>query len=244
METSLDVHLGDAQAGTLRSPVMTTQPLRLGPFARRRLTRLARNDAAVVRDTEAEPSTATTPTVAMLQARADAFARREEQRFFRRMRRELTEHRILASALRADLDRYDQLLERLPEADRPLIAEGRGTAFEELRRLERRVRRAHRRSDELSALINARFTAAQLRASRMFDRSDEKSAVYWGALRRATSGRVAPHPPMLRRSEWLTAPGTAVDAMHPIAAAPVTAAPSAGGEARHDTHHRRTDAPA
>lgn len=219
---------------------MTTQPLRLGPFARRRLIRLARHDAAVVHDTEAEA--ATTPAVAMLQARADAFARREEQRFFRRMRRELTEHRILASALRADLDRYDERLEQLPEADRRLIAEGQGTAFEELRRLERRIRRAHRRSAELSALINARFTGAQLRASRMFDRSDEKCAVYWGALRRETSGRVAPHPPTLRRSEWLTAHGT-VDALHPITATP-SADDDAHRDAHRDTHHRRTDAPA
>src|SRR5947209_7530612 len=121
---------------------MTTQPLRVGIPARRRLARLARRDAAAVHDTEPDRADATTPTVATLQARAD----------------------------------------------------------------------------ELSALINSHFTAAQLRAARMFDRSDEKTALYWGALREATAGRVAPRPPALRRPEWLTARGTAVDALHPISA--------------------------
>ena len=66
------------------------------------------------------------PTVAGLQARADAFARREEERFFRGMRRELTEHRMLTAALRKDLDGYDERLDRLKEADRSRIAEGAG----------------------------------------------------------------------------------------------------------------------
>jgi hypothetical protein len=213
---------------------MTTQPLRVGPLARRRLARLARLDAAAVHDPGVPGTETPTPTVAMLQARADAFARREEQRFFRRMRRELTEHRMLTAALRADLDAYDERLERLPEPERLRIAEGQGALFEELRRLERRIRRAHRRSDELSALINARFTIAQLHAARMFDRSDEKAAVYWAALRQATSGRVAPQQPMLRRSGWLTSRGTAVDALRPVDAA----------RPAHEPDPRRTDAPA
>lgn len=223
---------------------MTTQPLRLGPFARRRLARWARRDAATVHDTAVDSGDRTSPTVATLQARADAFARREEQRFFRSMRRELTEHRVLTAALRADLDAYEDRIDRIAESDRVRIAEGQGTAFEELRRLERRIRRAHRRSDELSALINVRFTAAQLRAARMFDRSDEKAAVYWGALRQATSGRVSPHPPALHRSDWLTSRGTAVDALHPIAAARTAGEETAGAAAGHDDHHRRTDASA
>jgi len=212
---------------------MTPQPLRLGPLARRRLARLARRDAAAVHDTGTPGEPATTPTIAMLQARADAYARREEERFFRGMRRELTEHRMLASALRTDLDAYEERLDRLPDADRSHVAEGQGSAFEDLRRLERRLRRAHRRSEELSAHINTRFTAAQLRAARMFDRSDEKAAVYWGALREVTSGRVSPQSPVLRRSGWLTARGTAVDALHPAPADRAT---------YDDT--RRTDAPA
>jgi hypothetical protein len=232
---------------------MTTQPLRVGPLARRRLARLARRDAAAAHDTEPErsdatttpattPTTtppATTPTVATLQARADAYARREEQRFFRGSRGELTEHRVIASALRSDLDAYDERIAQLPEAERRSIAEGHGPPFEELRRLERRIRRAHRRSDELAAVINSRFTAAQLRAARMFDRSDEKIAHYWGALREATAGRVAPRPPALRRSEWLTPRGSAVDALHPI-----SASRSVDTIRDHDTDHRRTDAPA
>jgi len=216
---------------------MTTQPLRVGLVARRRLARLARRDAAAVHDTEPDRADATTPTVATLQARADAYARREEQRFFRGMRRELTEHRMLVSALRGDLDAYEEWLDRIPDGDRRNIAEGRGPAFEELRRLERRIRRANRRADELSALINSRFTAAQLRAARMFDRSDEKAAIYWGALREATAGRVAPRPPSLRRSEWLTARGTAVDALHPI-----SASRSVDTTRQHDDDPRRTDA--
>jgi hypothetical protein len=214
---------------------MTTQPLRLGPLARRRLARLAQRDAATVHDTETAHGETTTPTVATLQARADAFARREEQRFFRGMRRELAEHRVLTAGLRADLDAYEERLERLPAPDRLRIAEGQGTAFEELRRLERRIRRAHRRSDELSALVTIRFTAAQLRAARMFDRTDEKTAVYWGALRKATSGRVAAQPPTLRRSDWLTSRGGAIDALNPIAVHPI---------AGPDATTRRTDAPA
>lgn len=223
---------------------MTTQPLRLGPFARRRLMLLARRDAATVPDSGVDSGDRSSPTVAALQARADAFARREEQRFFRSMRRELTEHRVLTGSLRADLDAYDERIDRLPESDRLRIAEGRGTAFEELRRLERRIRAAHRRSNELSASINARFTVAQLRAARMFDRSDEKAAVYWGALRQATSGRVSAHPPALHRSDWLTSRGTAVDALHPIAAARTAGEETAGVPAGHDDPHRRTDAPA
>ena len=233
---------------------MTTQPLRVGPLARRRLARLARRDAAAAHDTEPErlgattatattPNAttppATTPTVATLQARADAYARREEQRFFRGSRGELTEHRVLASALRSDLDAYDERIAQLPDADRRSIATGQGPAFEELRRLERRIRRAHRRSDELAAVINSRFTAAQLRAARMFDRSDEKIAHYWGALREATAGRVAPRPPALRRSEWLTPRGSAVDALHPI-----SASRSVDTIRDPETDHRRTDAPA
>jgi hypothetical protein len=222
---------------------MKTQPLRVGLLARRRLARVARRDAAAVHDTEptgteSTSTDVTTPTVATLQARADAYARREEQRFFRGMRRELTEHRVLASALRSDLDTYDERLEHLPDTDRQRIAEGQGPAFEELRRLERRIRRAHRRSDELSAVINSRFTASQLRAARMFDRSDEKVAVYWGALREATAGRVCPRPPALRRSEWLTSRSAAVDALNPI-----SASRAVDTVREHDTEHRRTDAP-
>lgn len=224
---------------------MTPQPLRLGPLARRRLARLASRDAAAVHDVEAAREQTTTPTVATLQARADAYARREEERFFRGMRRELTEHRVLASALRSDLDAYDERLDRLPEADRSRIADGQGPAFEELRRLERRIRRAHRRSDELSAQINTRFTAAQLRAARMFDRSDEKAAVYWGALRQATSGRVSSQPPALRRTGWLSSRGTAVDALHPAPGDDLSVRADARQRIRDDDGYtRRTDAPA
>lgn len=224
---------------------MTPQPLRLGPLARRRLARLAREDAAAVHDTDAQREPTTTPTVATLQARADAYARREEERFFRGMRRELTEHRMLASALRADLDAYEERIDRVPDAERARVAEGTGPAFEELRRLERRIRRAHRRAGELSARINTRFTAAQLRAARMFDRSDEKAAVYWGALRQATSGRVAAQPPSLRRTGWLSSRGTAVDPLHPAPGDDLSVRTAGRGPAAYDDRDpRRTDAQA
>jgi hypothetical protein len=223
---------------------MTPQPLRLGPLARRRLVRLARQDAAAVHDTDAGHEQTTTPTVATLQARADAYARREEERFFRGMRRELTEHRMLASALRTDLDAYEDRLDRLPDPDRARVADGQGPAFEELRRLERRIRRAYRRSGELSARINTRFTAAQLRAARMFDRSDEKAAVYWGALRQATSGRVAPEPPVLRRTGWLSARGAAVDPLAPAPGGDLSVRGAHGAAGHDDRDPRRTDAQA
>ena len=59
--------------------------------------------------------------------------------------------------------------------------------------------------DELSALIHTRFTAAKLRASRYYDHSDEKIAIYWGAFRRAgATDRLDQRTPALRRAEWLT----------------------------------------
>jgi hypothetical protein len=204
---------------------MTSQPLRLGPFSRRRLGQLARRDAATVREADLERTGAdtTTPTVAALQARATAYARREEQRFFRRMKRDLAEHRVLAAALREDVDLYERQRAALdaagPSSAPPApggdpIAEGHGPAFEQLRRLERRIAHAHRRSEELAAAINARFTVAQLRAARHFDRTDEKVAVYWGMLRRAVSpAPLSARAPELRRSDWLTTRSGATDMM-------------------------------
>ena len=98
---------------------MGTQLLRVGPFARRRLERRARRDAEALRSQDATPTAEfdardtapgdpvpggePTPTVAALQARANAYAHREEQRFLARSRRDLAEQRELTQALSADL---------------------------------------------------------------------------------------------------------------------------------------------
>lgn len=184
---------------TTRSPRAPRTPLRVGVLARRRLERLGRRDAA----------TAGTPTVQAIQAHADAYARREEQRFFSRMHRELVEYSVLTRTLDADLSAYDDRLSSLDAPDRQHLAEASGPVYEEIRRLERRIARTHRRTDELSALIQSRFTAAKLRAARYYDRSDEKVALYWGAYR-AVAGRSenAPlqRPAALDRAGWLTTP--------------------------------------
>lgn len=208
---------------------MGTQPLRIGPFARRLLEHRARQDAEAARaphdaagqgagTVEGAP-TAATPTITALQARANAYARREEQRFFARSRRDLAEQRGLAQALAADLDAYDERLDALPPAERTAsrIAEGEGVAFEELRRLRRRIAQRNARAEQLGANINARFTAARLRASRHFDRSDEKIAVYWSAyLRALTPPRGAVRAPALHRADSLAGRETSVDIWHPV----------------------------
>lgn len=203
---------------------MGIQPLRIGPFARRRLERRARQDAEATgssRDAasaEGLPAVAT-PTITALQARANAYARREEQRFFARSRRDLAEQRGLARALAADLDAYDERLDALPPDERTAsrIAEGDGVAFQELRRLRRRIAQRNARAEQLGASINARFTAARLRASRHFDRSDEKIAVYWRAyLRALTPPPGAVRAPALHRADSLAGRETAVDNWRPI----------------------------
>jgi hypothetical protein len=183
-------------------------PLRVGMFARKRLERLALNDSASSASgshVDSEPREASTPTVQAIQAHANAYARREEQRFFANINPELTEYRVLVKALDADTAAYEDKSDGLSLADREAIADGHGPAFEELRRLERRIARGRRRADELSALIHSRFTSAKLRASRYYDHSDEKIAIYWGAFRRSGSAdRLGDRAPALRRAEWLT----------------------------------------
>lgn len=194
---------------------MRTQPLRLGPFARRRLERLARRDAEAAGQPGSPGASGTPPTIAALQARANAYARREEQRFLAATRRELAEQRILSGDLRTDLEDYDDRLAALPPDQREatVIAEGWGTAFEELRRLQRRIALGHRRSEALAAIIHTRFATARLRASRYYDRSDEKIAVYWGAYR-ALADPVVERAPELQRSDWLTVRQGALELWH------------------------------
>ena len=174
-----------------------------------------------------------TPTVAALQARANAYAHREEQRFLARCRRDLAEQHELSQALVADLDAYDERLDALTPADRAAarIAEGEGVAFEEVRRLRRRIAARNARSEQLGARIHARFTAARLRATRHFDRSDEKIAVYWGAYLRALPPRPVPvQAPALRRADSLAGRETSVDRWHPAGAVqPFAGGPATGG---------------
>ncbi|WP_223694942.1 hypothetical protein [Leifsonia poae] len=199
-----------------RAPSAARSPIRVGMLARKRLERQAREDAAVgatggASGSRFDDETVETPTVQAIQAHANAYARREEQRFFAHIAGELTEYRVLVRALEADVDAYEDKTaglspSGLSAADREAIAGGRGPAFEEIRRLERRIRRGHHRADELSALIHSRFTAAKLRASRYYDNSDEKIAIYWGAFRRSsTTDRTGGGAPALRRADWLTA---------------------------------------
>jgi hypothetical protein len=182
-------------------------PLRVGMISRKRLERLARQDSASgapATRTNGEPE-ASTPTVQAIQAHANGYARREEQRFFSKISDQLTEYRMLTRALDDDTAAYEAKTDELAPPDREAIAEGHGPTFEELRRLERRIGRGRRRVDELRAIIHTRFTAARLRASRYYDHSDEKIAIYWGAYRRSgTVDRPLDRAPVLRRTDWLT----------------------------------------
>lgn len=193
---------------SLPAPRADRRPFRVGFFARRRLIEQARQDAATTASGpagDAGSGEPTTPHVQAMQAHADGYARREEQRFFARIDRELTEYRVLSRALDTDLADYDALTGDVRLDDREFIANGSGPGFEELRRLERRIKRGKRRVDELSALIHSRFTAAKLRTNRYYDHADEKLAVYWGAYRRELApDRGLDRAPVLRRSEWLT----------------------------------------
>jgi hypothetical protein len=142
-----------------------------------------------------------------MQAHANAYARREEARFFSTMHRELVEYRVLITSLEGDVALFEERSERIEPVDRTAIGDGSGAVFEELRRAERRLKRGRRRADELSALLHARFTAAKLRAGRYYDFSDVRLAMYWGALRRAEGAGPdirAAVAPTLRRPEWLT----------------------------------------
>ncbi len=191
-----------------RAPHAGRFPFRVGVFTRKRLEQFARNDSVVGASGsrfDNESGESSTPTVQAIQAHANAYARREEQRFFSRVDRELTEHRVLTKALDADIEAYETKTDNLSQVDRDAIADGHGPIFEELRRLERRIARGQRRIDELSALIHSRYIAAKLRANRYYDHSDEKIAIYWGAFRRtSTTDRSVDRAPVLRRTEWLT----------------------------------------
>jgi len=195
-----------------RAPRAARSPFRIGILARRKLERLARQDSPTVAagsrsDNGTGVTELTTPTVQAIQAHANAYARREEQRFFSNIQNELAEYRVLTKSLEADIALYEEKTAGYSSADSEGIPHGTGPGFEELRRVERRIKRGRRRADELSALIHSRFTAAKLRSGRYYDYSDERIAVYWGALRRGSADGIAdarPAVPALRRPDWLT----------------------------------------
>jgi hypothetical protein len=197
---------------THRAHRVAPAPLRLGYLTRRRLERLGRRDATSIRAAGTQSSerpdddarAVTTPTVHAIQVHADAYARREEQRFFSHVHRELAEHRVLSKSLAADLDRYDEKFGGLAPERRESIAGGRGPASEELRRIARSITRESHRVDDLSASIQCHFIAAKLRAGRFYDYSDMKVAVYWrGLTRLGAPERIAERAPLLVRSDWL-----------------------------------------
>ena len=205
--------MSDARA--LRPPRTPRAPLRVGVFTRTRLRRLAKRDAraGVPRAAyEAEPVGDPTPTVAALQAHAATYAQREGQRFFTDVRSQWMEHEALADTIvreqREYAERSSALERAAAEALRDAMAQPDLTspAHEDLRRLERRIQRDHRRSAHLKAIIHTRFTVARLRARRYFDYSDEKTAIYWGTLRRVhpDAENISDRPPALTRPTWLT----------------------------------------
>lgn len=209
--------MSDARA--LRVPRTPRAPLRVGALTRTHLRRLAKRDAraGVPRAAyEAEPVGDPTPTVAALQAHAATYAQREGQRFFTDVRSQWMEHEALADTIvreqREYAERSSALERTATEALHDAIASATAhpdltsPAHEDLRRLERRIQRDHRRSAHLKAIIHTRFTVARLRARRYFDYSDEKTAIYWGTLRRVhpAAENISDRPPTLARPAWLT----------------------------------------
>lgn len=197
--------MSDARA--LRPPRTPRSPLRVGVFARSRLRRLAKRDAraGVPRAAyEAEPVGDPTPAVQVLQAHATTYAQREGQRFFIDVRMQWMEHEALTDILLREQVEYTERTGALEHAAG--VQDAFSPASEDLRRLERRIQRDHRRAAHLKAIIHGRFTVARLRARRYFDYSDEKVAIYWGTLRRKhlAAENISDRPPVLTRPAWLT----------------------------------------
>ncbi|NNC12458.1 hypothetical protein HII28_11290 [Planctomonas sp. JC2975] len=155
---------------------------------------------------EAEPVGDPTPTVQALQAHAATYAQREGQRFFTDVRVQWTENEALVETIGREQSEYAERAAALQHQPAEVAQDATSPAHEDLRRLERRIQRDHRRSAHLKALIHTRFTVARLRARRYFDYSDEKVAIYWGTLRRKhpAAENIADRPPVLTRPMWLT----------------------------------------
>jgi len=155
---------------------------------------------------EAEPVGDPTPTVQALQAHAAHYAQREGQRFITDVGAQWTEHEALTETIARETREFAERSSALDHADAAMLQDATAPAFEDLRRLGRRIERDHRRSAHLRAIIHTRFTVAMLRARRYFDYSDEKVAIYWGTLRRRhpAAENISDQPPHLVRPAWLT----------------------------------------
>jgi hypothetical protein len=178
-------------------------------FTRGHLRRLAKRDAraGVPRAAyEAEPVGDPTPAVQVMQAHAATYAQREGQRFFTDVRMQWMEHEALTDTLTREQQEYAERASGLEKAAIEAVLDDTSPAHEELRRLERRIQRDHRRAAHLKAIIHTRFTVARLRARRYFDYSDEKVAIYWSNLRRRhpAAENISDRPPVLARPTWLT----------------------------------------
>lgn len=199
--------MSDARA--LRPPRTPRAPLRVGVFTRGHLRTLARRDAraGVPRAAyEAEPVGDPTPAVQVMQAHAATYAQREGQRFFTDVRTQWMEHEALTDTLAREQQEYAERASGLERIAAGAVQDVTSPAHEDLRRLERRIQRDHRRAAHLKAIIHTRFTVARLRARRYFDFSDEKVAIYWSNLRRRhpAAENISDRPPVLARPPWLT----------------------------------------
>jgi len=197
------------QDRAIHTPRSPRAPLHIGVIVRGRLRRLAKRDAraGVPRAAyEAEPVGDVTPAVHALQAHAVGYAQREGQRFFTDARAAWTEHEALAEIITREQREYAERSSGLERAAADALRDANSPAHEDLRRLERRIQRNHRRDAHLKAMIHTRFTVAQLRARRYFDYSDELVAIYWVTLRRRhpAAENISDRPPALQRPAWLT----------------------------------------
>ena len=200
--------MSDARA--LRPPRSPRAPLRVGVFTRASLSRLANRDAraGVPRAAyEAEPVGDPTPTVQAMQAHAATYAQREGQRFLTDVRSQWVEHEALTQTIAREQHEYAERADNLERTTPGALQDVASPALEDLRRLDRRLQRNHRRAAHLKALIHTRFTVALIRARRYFDYSDEKVAIYWGTLRcrHPAAENLSDQPPRLERPAWLTA---------------------------------------
>jgi hypothetical protein len=209
--------VSDARAlRTVRMPHTPRGPLHVGLFTRARLNHAARRDArAGVPHAAYEPDRVggATPVVHGLQAHAAGYAQREGQRFLTDVRAIWVEQEALAQIILREQREYAERSSALElaaarsarDAANPML-DATSPAHEDLRRLERRLQRDHRRSAHLKALIHTRFTVARLRARRYFDYTDQEVAVYWGTLRRThpSAENISDRPPALERPQWVT----------------------------------------
>lgn len=181
---------------------MPVRVRRLGLWRRARLGRAARIDAAhgiprVERDLDRGTVAAHTPTT---RAIAD-HAVQEAEAIGDAFRAEIAPAWVERGALLRSVPLHQALLDRLPGPD---DQDDPGGA-ERARRGQDRLDAAGMRLAALDALINDRFTRAQLAASIPCRYADEQIACYWKTLRRrhTDAAGLADTPPAIERPIWL-----------------------------------------